>query len=146
MARCKKQPRTSTRLWVLERQAYQRAQRGPLAWISDSTGSPSTRFTHASVPYALVDGTPIAINWAGLISGNLLRPINLTEASINYQNYIYTATKPNGTYFGNFACLNWTSSSPVNGALVGYSPDANQWSYVSIINCADPKSLYCFEQ
>ena len=116
------------------------------AWISDSTGSPSTRFSHASVPYALVDGTPIAINWAGLISGNLLRPIDLTEANVAYQDYIYTATNPNGTYFGTFACLDWTSSSPNDGALVGYSPDSNQWSYVGIINCSDPQSLYCFEQ
>jgi len=116
------------------------------AWISDSTGSPSTRFTHASSPYALLDGTPIAVNWAGLISGNLLRPIDLTETQVTYQDYVYTATKPDGTYFGGLACNDWTSGSPIDAALVGYSPDSNQWTFVGVIGCSDPMPLYCFEQ
>ena len=51
-----------------------------MAWLSDSTASPSTRFTRSSVPYVLPDGTTVvANNWADLTHGTLQFPINLAE-------------------------------------------------------------------
>ena len=49
------------------------------AWLSDATASPSTRFTQATVPYKLVNGTTVAPNWAGLVDGSLDAPIDVTE-------------------------------------------------------------------
>jgi cysteine-rich repeat protein len=49
------------------------------AWLSDMTGSPSTRMSKAGGPYRLVNGTVVANNWADLTDGNLITAINLTE-------------------------------------------------------------------
>jgi hypothetical protein len=116
------------------------------AWLSDATGSPSTRFTHSLLPYALVDGTQIAANWAALTSGSLSHAIDLTETSGSYTDYVYSATNSDGTYFGSADCDGWTSGSSIDTAMVGYSPDANQWSHVGIIGCDANQGTYCFEQ
>ncbi|TSC66687.1 MAG: hypothetical protein CEO21_126, partial [Microgenomates group bacterium Gr01-1014_80] len=49
------------------------------AWLSDSATSVSSRFTHATVSYKLLNGTTIANDWNNLTSGTILAPINLTE-------------------------------------------------------------------
>ena len=49
------------------------------AWLSDTTGSPATRFAPASVPYRLIDGTTIANDWNDLTDGTIQTPINLDE-------------------------------------------------------------------
>ncbi len=45
-----------------------------LAWLSDGTDSPDTRFTKSSHPYILPDGTMIAEDSADLTDGSLLQP------------------------------------------------------------------------
>jgi hypothetical protein len=50
-----------------------------MAWLSDSTGSSSTRFTRATVPYKLVNGSTVASNWTALTSGTLAHAMDLTE-------------------------------------------------------------------
>jgi hypothetical protein len=52
------------------------------AWLSSSTAWPAdgTRFTQATVPYRLVDGTQIAADWAQLILF-LDAPIGLDETA-----------------------------------------------------------------
>ena len=51
-----------------------------LAWLSDGSASPATRFlTQSAGPYRLVNGTTIADDWADLTSGDLDAPINITE-------------------------------------------------------------------
>ena len=37
-----------------------------MAWLSDSSASPSTLFTQATVPYRRVDGTQVADDWTEL--------------------------------------------------------------------------------
>ena len=50
------------------------------AWLSDSTGSPSTRFQRSTGPYVLPDGTIIAAHgYADLTNGTLNAPIDQTE-------------------------------------------------------------------
>lgn len=114
------------------------------AWLSDATASPLTRFTHSSLPYALVDGTRIADNWADLISGSLNHALNLTETNVAYSSYAYTATTNSGAYFGGVDCNGWTTTAV--DARVGYTPDQNQWSGVGMISCGESMRLYCFEQ
>jgi len=55
------------------------------AWVStnQANGTPATRFTQSATPYVLVNGTKIANNWADLIDGTLLAPINRTETGGN---------------------------------------------------------------
>ena len=51
------------------------------AWLSDSTGSPSTRFTQSTLRYVRVDGVKVADDWADLTDATklLYAPINVTE-------------------------------------------------------------------
>ena len=46
------------------------------AWLSDSKQSPNTRLTYASGAYVLLDGTPLANNWADLVDGPLAHAID----------------------------------------------------------------------
>jgi hypothetical protein len=45
-----------------------------LAWISDDTSSPRTRFTPSEYPYRRIDGTVIANDFTDLTDGSLLLP------------------------------------------------------------------------
>ena len=79
-------------------------QAGPWrAWLSTSTpSSPSTTFTQATVPYLRTDGTQIAANWSGLISGTLKAPLTLDETG---------ATTPH--------TFSWTGTFPTGGPSLG---------------------------
>ena len=50
-----------------------------MAWLSDDSGSPSSRFAQSSEAYVLVDGTVVAHDWADLTDGDLQHPINVSE-------------------------------------------------------------------
>ena len=65
-------------------------------WLSDTTGSPSTRFTKSSNPYKLLNGTTIANNWSDLTDGTLQNPLNMTELGTTVQTSTWTNTKING--------------------------------------------------
>jgi hypothetical protein len=122
------------------------------AWISDTTTSPSTRFTRASVPYRLLDGSTIAANWTGLTSGTLQHAINVHEDGTPVapaQVYeVWTGTRTNGTYSGN-ACANWTNDTNVAPTGdVGVTSVANAgWTNIYQQFCDRTTiRVYCFEQ
>jgi hypothetical protein len=121
------------------------------AWLSDDTGSPSTRFTQSTVPYVLVNDTVIANNWAGLTSGSLLREFDVTETGAGVISAVWTNTNGNGTLSsGGFDCDNWTNgtfSGPDGRAGDTFSTDVG-WtlSFSAGITCGAPESLYCFQQ
>jgi hypothetical protein len=140
------------------------------AWLSDSTMSASSRLTHATSPYVLVDGTQVAPNWAQLTSGSdLLHAINLTESGHpppvatfkcgTAYPAAWTDTYPNGNEVpsgvdgGGLDCNDWTSSTGAY-ALVGLavSKTAPAWTQYCQSNnwgpssCADTASLYCMQQ
>ena len=50
-----------------------------LAWISDTTSSPSVRFARSTAGYVLLDGTPVAVSWTALASSGPTHAIDLTE-------------------------------------------------------------------
>jgi hypothetical protein len=135
------------------------------AWLSGPTlaSSPSVRFTKATIPYRLVDGVAIAMDWADLTDGTILAPINKTEFGVLFQGMAYTFTLPNGTpglfgsatsncYGGDCHCNNWTNpnaqGTPLPGSAVGQTHVSNDdWSDYSFYNgCGGPHPLYCFEQ
>lgn len=103
------------------------------AWLSDSTGSPATRFTQSATPYILVDGTVIADNWADLVDGQLNDAIYLQEDGLpspmvaSLFGQVRTATNEAGTLNTaagpDFHCDNWSTSSGEVRGLVG-SPNS----------------------
>jgi cysteine-rich repeat protein len=129
-----------------------------MAWLSDATGSPSTRMTQSAVPYVLPNGTKIANNWADLIDGNLIAGINLTETNgappIGNTSCagggfptVWTDTNTNGTLVAQgSSCSNWSST---NGG--SYWGQANQttgiWTaWCSGGLCSWQSPIYCFQQ
>ena len=75
------------------------------AWLSDSTGSPSTRFTQSTLRYVRVDGVKVADDWADLTditmtAGFLYTPINVTENGDQLSEaspFTWTTTRTDGT-------------------------------------------------
>ena len=128
------------------------------AWLSDATGSPSTRFTKSTIPYARRDGVIVANNWADLTDGNIQVPINLSELNgppggdaktcNGVSQLTFTNTITDGTMFGDFfACQNWTSNAPaVTGGGQWNKADGLWTQFVCAQSCDWSKPLYCFMQ
>ena len=135
------------------------------AWLSDTTGSPSTRFAPASVPYRLVDGTTIANDWNDLTDGTIQTPINLDEyGNAVSSSMVFSFTMTDGTaglfqnstsncYGDDCHCNNWTNSngqgSPTPGSAVGQTTQIDDdWTDYSFYNGCGPtgQPIYCFEQ
>lgn len=94
------------------------------AWISDTLGnSPSSRFARSTSPYARVDGTVVANDWADLTDGSIAAAINLTEtggappvttAVCGSTQPVRSHTSASGDFspYGNgTACDNWTATT-----------------------------------
>jgi hypothetical protein len=137
------------------------------AWISaaEISSSPSVRFAKSEVPYALMDGTIIAANWADLTDGELQAPISQTElsGSPNYGPSVWSFTRVNATpglfdnpnhvcYGTNCHCNGWTSTQTQGynkpGSAVGqWAKPNDDWTDYSFANaCASKRGLYCFQQ
>ncbi len=123
------------------------------AWLSDSTSSPSTRFTHSQTPYLTTAGTVVANNWQDLTDDSLQNPINVDENGVlrDFAD-VMTNTKSDGT-IDNPArtCDNFTSIDPVasNRVGVGFSQETrSQWTETGISFDCDigVYRLYCFQQ
>ena len=124
------------------------------AWLSDDTGSPSTRFdTKFTGWYRLVDGTPVARGWAGLTTPPLKNPINLTEAGqapmdqkLAWSNTTATGIKVSATH-----CSNWTMDLLLpKGRLGDTTATTNDWSdlndpELNPFSCGTSLHLYCFQ-
>jgi hypothetical protein len=131
------------------------------AWLSTTTTTASTRLTHGTKPYALVDHTVVANDWAGLTSGTLLHAINLTETGQaptpgtllcgNSSIPVWTYTNASGGKPGVTAnCSNWTSTSDqfaYGGTANATTSDWTAHCSVSASTvCAETASLYCLQQ
>lgn len=121
------------------------------AWLSNDTQSPSTRFIQSDVPYVLVDGTQIAINYDDLVDGTIENVIDLTEGSNTVLSgvAVWTNTSINGTpqFIGDGSCSGWQSSAPEQLGLIG-SPNSivSQWTAQQAVSYDTLRALYCFEQ
>ncbi len=125
-----------------------------MAWISDSTTSPDTRFTKAEVPYALLDGTKVADDWRDLTDGTLDHHIQIDETwmrpAFEDNIYAWTSTRSDGTA-DHFTCNDW-KEQPCRDCLayvghgeLNFVPD-HRWSRFVTVPCVYPSRLYCFEQ
>jgi hypothetical protein len=127
-----------------------------MAWLSSAQLGPATRMVHFGGPYQLPNGQLIANNWADLIDGTLVHPIDLDEsggippASATCQGDVaWTNTKPDGTPLGQLDCLGWTSAalSAMSNAGRWTQSDAT-WTASDCVSvtCGAPVAVYCFQQ
>lgn len=119
------------------------------AWVSDPSSSPSTRFNRATVPYRLLDGTPVAASYVALTTGPTLdHPIDLTETGANVGTaQAWTATSAMGTLVAN-GCSGFTlATGNATPAVVGSTNQTTAlWTESTVLKCSMTAHLYCFEQ
>jgi hypothetical protein len=118
------------------------------SWTSDSSYSPSTRFSQPMIPYRLLDGTIVADGWAGLTSGALMNGIDMDEKGAALTgSEVWTGTLTNGTYEGS-SCTDWTMPVNAETAIVGISGATDTtWTKVYYQYCNyGYQHLYCFQQ
>ena len=116
-----------------------------MAWFSDSTTSPSLRFTQSTGPYRLLNGFVVATNYTNLSSGTIAIPIDINEFSQSVGTMtVWTGTNADGT--GNATnCSDWTSTTG-NGIFGSTSLTISGWSLTGFDNCMFEKPVYCVQQ
>ena len=88
-----------------------------MAWLSDGTDSPDTRFTKSSHPYLLPDGTKVAEDYTDLTDGSILHPLDMepTGNRINGLDKFWTGTWADGTTTPlSVTCTGW-KADPLTG-------------------------------
>jgi hypothetical protein len=125
-----------------------------MAWISDSTSSPSQRFSIPTVGYFLLDATPIATSWAALTASGPTHAIDLTETGASLASAsadgskTWTATLVTGA-LGTASCSDFGSSSVSETGEVGHCTGTGTVNWTSAYateECDVLNHLYCFEQ
>ena len=122
-----------------------------LAWLSDGTDSPDTRFTKSAHPYMLLDGTKIAENYTDLTDGSILHAINIdrTGKSLPFVRF-WTGTNSDGTTVGyQLTCDGWTADplTKFHGMAGRTNLTSRIWSTrIARISCARIYRLVCFQQ
>ena len=123
------------------------------AWLSDSTQSPSTRFTQSTRPYVRVDGEVVANNWDELTSGSIQQVLLDEKGAPSTDSLAWTNTTSDGTPGGaggaNKHCSDWTSNAPgpfANNGNPGLFTD-RRWTHNSATACEDTAArLICVQQ
>ena len=108
------------------------------AWLSDDTGTPSTRFTRSTVPYVRPDGVQIAADWDDLTDRVLDTRINVTETRtvIAGAASAWASTEANGTTRGVFDCRDWETSFPAENGIIGNILSTGEsWSALGAMPC-----------
>jgi hypothetical protein len=122
-----------------------------LAWLSDGTNSPDTRFTKSSHPYVLPDGTVIAENYTDLTDGSILSVINIDPTGApNEWKMFWSSTNSDGTSDQDFVtCVGWTwkDTSTYSHAMLGHTgKKSSSWSHYGRTKCRASYRLACFQQ
>ena len=122
-----------------------------VAWLSDSTSSPALRMANdANFAgwYQLLDGTPVAKGFAGLTSGTLMAPINLTETMLLPQEpfFTWTNTNPDGSVADAVNhCTAWTKAGDTTAIRGDLNSQTVTWTSNGIKDYSNAFHLYCFE-
>jgi len=132
-----------------------------MAWLSDGTNSPSTRFTHAG-PYVMTTGTVIATSWADLTDGTIgNNGIDRDEyGNLTINTGVISNTTTSGTILStdpNSTCSFWTSTSgslsnqgsPGGSNSFGFCCGTSCWTdgcSSAACNNSTFWKLYCFQQ
>jgi len=121
-----------------------------MAWISNDTESPSTRFNQAPLPYVRVDGTTvIASNYTDLTDGTLQAAIFLDQNGNDtiITDSVMTGTNADGTPT-TVNCSNWTVNDDSANFIIGVAFSAvSSWTNFDTFDCSITGNfVYCFEQ
>lgn len=120
------------------------------AWLSDSTGSPSTRFTKSSVPYIRVDGALIALDWADLVDDLIQTGIAIDEfgSSVGSSIYYWTDTRATGLMKSSaYHCDGWTTVNHIDKGSLGRAIRIGTgWTDDAFHFCDSSSRLACFQQ
>ena len=124
-----------------------------MAWLSDGTNSPNSRFTKSSHPYVLSNGKKVAENYIDLTDGSILNPINLGPHGkpIGYQNF-WTGTNLDGTSASvdefDGTCGGWAVTPPDGkyGKSGHTAKKTTAWTYDHGYPCHRTLKLACFQQ
>ena len=121
-----------------------------LAWLSDGTDSPNTRFTKSSHPYLLPDGTKIAENYTDLTDGSIQHFINIDPTGKTVgQNPFWTGTNEDGTTAQPFrTCTGWMEPITNARGMIGSTGHTlTTWSSQAQNRCNTIRNrLACFQQ
>jgi hypothetical protein len=125
-----------------------------MAWISDSTSSPSQRFSMPTLGYYLLDGTLVAASWTALTKSGPAHPIDVTETGASLlgastdASKTWTATLTTGV-LGTASCNDFGSYAVAHTGQVGHCTGTGTINWTSGYTsetCDVPNHLYCFEQ
>lgn len=125
------------------------------AWLADDTGSPLSRFSHATVPYEAVTGDRVADNFEDLVDGTVeadvitrLDGINICDPDIEFCSVWSAVATATGGYGGGATCERWTEQSATalfSGAV--QQADMGAWSVVTFDpGCSALHPLICVQQ
>lgn len=122
------------------------------AWVNGAPNDVNSRFTQATVPYKLIDGTVIANNWNDLIDSSINNPINKDEFGVVVpSSNVWTGgttswiQAPNTHRCSGGATGEWNDTT-VSGAAGLTTATNSYWWYESTRACTLQHRLYCFEQ
>lgn len=120
------------------------------SWTSDTTTSPSARFTQSTDPYVLLDGRVVALNWTSLTTLALVNAIDLDEKkkAVATGVEVWTGTRQGGTSLT--GCNGFTTAGHGDDQpFVGRVGNTDKgWSEFAADARCDQNNLriYCFEQ
>ena len=120
------------------------------AWISSKTESASSRLTHSTLPYKLVNGTSVANNWSDFADTSHFAKINITELGTTATGQVWTnSTSTGGIYSTALGahCNNWTENTSARKGRVGSTAyTTGRWTSDANVNCSTARRLYCMQQ
>lgn len=122
-----------------------------VAWLSDPTGNPSTRFTRDGGAWIRPDKVVVAASWTDLTDTTLQSPITLTARGTDggVGLIVWTGTSSVGlppTTTPNSHCGGWNSSSASGWKGFTGVTDSTWTSHSPAYSCNNGAYLYCFEQ
>ncbi len=119
-----------------------------LAWLSDDSASPATRFLQSKGAYRLLDGRLVAWDWDDLTDGEIWTTIDVTDQSEMIDgSHAWSNTGPDGFQAANPAdCSGWKQDG-TEGRRGSFQQIDERWTDMPLPSqCASELHLYCFEQ
>jgi hypothetical protein len=126
------------------------------AWLGFLGGSAVTRFDPFGSTYQLVDGTPIATDWADLLDGALAHPIDLTELGTPVTPggpmcagpAVWSNTSSDGFEVGSYDCYFpvLATNAPPAPVFGDTSSSALEWTDGCLGTCSALAPIYCFQE